>query len=598
MDIRDAFFEEVYQIAKNNKNVVFITADADAFSLEKYKRDFPSRFVNAGVAEQNMVSLATGLALSGKKVFIYCLIPFIAMRCYENIKSNICSMKLPVVIVGAGAGLSFEFDGPTHHAVSDIAVMRTLPEIAIFNPSDAYSAKFSAQASYMAEGPTYVRLDKGFGGEIYKEGEDLSSGLKIIRKLEKTNIISTGFMTHEALKTSGMGVVDLLRINPLNEKKILEIIDSSDQIITMEENCKTGGIGSVLSEIMADNSRNISFNKVALEDRQIFETGTRAWLRIKLKISSKNAKPFDKELSVEDFKKSFGAEELSPSAVKIIEETDFRYRIIEGEEKDELVKHILFKIENDTQIIGAPERTGQWEKGWNENLESFKNSQDLSSITPKFIRPNQAIRLNQQYIMPADHNFENDYFSVFRAWLFEKYLKNYDNIYDFGTGSGYNIVPMAKMFPEKHLYGMDFVPSSPELINRLAKAYGWKMEGILFNMRKPDYSLRIKPGSCVFTSGTLEQVASDFEPFLEYLLKQPFDLCINIEPTVEVYDENNLVDYLAVKFHRKRGYTEGYLPRLRELESRGKIEILKVKRLFFGSLFMEGFTYMVWKKKN
>jgi len=196
------------------------------------------------------------------------------------------------------------------------------------------------------------------------------------------------------------------------------------------------------------------------------------------------------------------------------------------------------------------------------------------------------------------HTLFERLFVNFRAWLFEKYLKNYDNIYDFGTGSGYNIVPMAKMFPEKHLYGMDFVPSSPELINRLAKAYGWKMEGILFNMRKPDYSLRIKPGSCVFTSGTLEQVASDFEPFLEYLLKQPFDLCINIEPTVEVYDENNLVDYLAVKFHRKRGYTEGYLPRLRELESRGKIEILKVKRLFFGSLFMEGFTYMVWKKKN
>ena len=107
IDIRDAFFDEIYDIASKDKNVIFITADADAFSLRRYKRDFPEQFINVGVAEQNMVLIAAGLALSGKKVFVYSIIPFITMRCYEHIKANICSMDLDVTIIGCGAGLSF-----------------------------------------------------------------------------------------------------------------------------------------------------------------------------------------------------------------------------------------------------------------------------------------------------------------------------------------------------------------------------------------------------------------------------------------------------------------------------------------------------------
>ena len=161
IDIRDAFFDEIYDIASRDRDVIFITADTDAFSLRRYKKDFPDQFINVGVAEQNMVAVSAGLALSGKKVFIYAIIPFITIRCCEHIKVNICSMNLPVAIIGAGAGLSFGNDGPTHHAMQDIAVMRILPEITILNPCDGPSAAACARIAYESNTPVYVRIDKG-----------------------------------------------------------------------------------------------------------------------------------------------------------------------------------------------------------------------------------------------------------------------------------------------------------------------------------------------------------------------------------------------------------------------------------------------------
>ena len=115
------------------------------------------------------------------------------------------------------------------------------------------------------------------------------------------------------------------------------------------------------------------------------------------------------------------------------------------------------------------------------------------------------------------------------------------------------------------------------------------------NKPDPDFEIDIDPNSVVFTSGTIEQIASKFEKFVEFLLQKKPELVVHVEPTYEVYDRDVLFDYLAAKFHKKRGYTAGYLPRLQQLESEGKAEILKIKRLNFGSLFMEGFTCIVWR---
>jgi len=307
------------------------------------------------------------------------------------------------------------------------------------------------------------------------------------------------------------------------------------------------------------------------------------------------------DFTIKDFACSFGidVDDISNSCKELISETDFKYTVIEREERDKLLLNVIKKIESDKQKIGTSEREKVWEQGWSENLKEFvKSNGDLKKLVPKFIRSNQAIRLNQKYVMPSNPNFELDYFSVFRLWVFNEYLKDFDNIYEFGCGTGFNLVVLSQLYPKKNLYGLDFVPSSVNLVNKISEMYGWNISGHLFDMISPDEKFEIKNNSAVFTFGSVEQLASKFDAFLQYLLKSKPKLCIHMEPTIELYDENNFIDYLAIKFHKKRGYTENFLTRLKELEKQNKIEILKVKRLFFGSLYMEGFSYIIWRPKD
>jgi len=307
---------------------------------------------------------------------------------------------------------------------------------------------------------------------------------------------------------------------------------------------------------------------------------------------------FTCDVTIEDFARSFGttAADISPHCRELISKHDFRYKVLSGKERDKVIINVLDKLESDRQIIGAPDRQSTWEKGWEENLRDFVNSgYDLDKLVPKFIRPNQAIRLNQEYILPKDANFELNYFSVLRLWLFEKYLKNYNSIYEFGCGTGFNLVALASLYPKKKLYGLDFVPSSRDLVNKLGEVYKNNISGRLFDMIHPDENLILEDNSAIFTIGAIEQLASKIEPFLQFILKRSPSLCLHVEPTIELYDGENLTDYLAVKFHKKRGYTENLLTRLRELETQNKVQILSVKRPYFGSLYMEGYSYIVWK---
>lgn len=282
-DLRDAFFDQVYLLGKNDPNFVFITDDMDAFGLRKFRSDFPKQFINIGVAEQNMIDVAAGMAAAGNKVFTFGICSYVTMRCFEQIKFSVCSMNLPVTIVGVGAGFSFGFDGPTHHGTQDIGIMRMLPEMTIYNPSDDQSTKQSAILAYKRNKPAYIRLDKGIFPTLYKT-LDCPSGFKVIRSLTKVNIISTGIITHQAinavdsLKKAGIdiGVVDILQIKPI-PNKILQILKKSDYIISYEENSIIGGLGSILSDLISDNQLSTKLIKIAIPDKQYLKYGSREW---------------------------------------------------------------------------------------------------------------------------------------------------------------------------------------------------------------------------------------------------------------------------------------------------------------------------------
>ena len=303
-------------------------------------------------------------------------------------------------------------------------------------------------------------------------------------------------------------------------------------------------------------------------------------------------------LDVKDFANSFGLEEKEmPLACKeMISKLNFEYEILKGGERDIELLGALKRIEEDKQIIAAPERTEVWNSGWNENLEMFCDSNyDLDSLIPKFYRKNICLRWNQNFIRSENAQFEYNYFCVFRRWVFETYLNNVENIYEFGCGSGHNLVELVRMYPEKHIVGLDFVPSVIELLKTIKKKRGLNIEGSLFDMIHPDFDMNIKSNSAFYTFGAIEQLAGQIQNLFQFFLDKKPKICIHMEPMIEWYDENNLLDYLALRFHKKRGYTEGIFPLLEKLQCEKKVEIMKTKRLYFGNYNMEGYNLIVWR---
>jgi len=283
ISMRDAFFNELYEIAKRDRDVVLISADLGAPSLDKFRRDLGAQFINVGIAEQNMVTVATGLALNGKKVFIYAIMPFVTLRCYEMIKVNLSLMNMPVTIVGVGAGFSYDDSGPTHHSTEDIAIIRVLPNMAILSSSDAVMAAKFAEMSYKMSGPNYVRLDRQILPLIYNQDCSFSDGLTKLKTGEDICIISTGNMVHRALEVSkklkehsiGAGVIDLYRIRPINEELLLDSIEQSKRIVTLEEHLLAGGIGSAVAEILIDNDKTICLKRIGIRDKYYYAYGGR-----------------------------------------------------------------------------------------------------------------------------------------------------------------------------------------------------------------------------------------------------------------------------------------------------------------------------------
>lgn len=303
-------------------------------------------------------------------------------------------------------------------------------------------------------------------------------------------------------------------------------------------------------------------------------------------------------ITIEQFADSFGINqnELPVSCLDYIKTHNFNYITLDKQERDNLILAIIRRIDSDQQVIGAPKRTDEWENGWAYNLKAFRESNhNMNSLIPKFIRPGQCIRFMGDYILPENSNFEYDYMTVFRLWLFEKYFKDFQYVHEFGCGTGLNLVLLNKIFPNKEFHGLDFVKSAVDLVNEISHTQQINIHGHLFDMLNPDYSYPILENSVVMTFGAIEQLASKIEPMINFLLIKKPKLVVHIEPTIELYDPNTLFDHLAMAFHKKRGYTQGLLPRIQELDASGKAKLLKVKRLNFGSLFMEGYMYYIWQ---
>ena len=282
--MRDAFFNALNEIAKQDKNVIIITADNGAPTLDQFSQNLPNQFFTVGIAEQHMIGMACWMAGEGKKVYTYAIAPFVTTRVHEFNKLCLGAMNLPIVNLGVGAGYAYDIMGPTHHTVEDITIMRSIPNMKVHSPADSSTAASLAQISYDDPSPQYIRFDRTGIPDLYSNKKvDFKNGLIQVKGGEDLCIIATGIMVHQALEVASelqqegikAGVIDLHRIKPITKDLLMKHIQGYLQIVTIEEHLLAGGMGSAIAEIFADEGITTPLLRIGQNDKFVFELGGR-----------------------------------------------------------------------------------------------------------------------------------------------------------------------------------------------------------------------------------------------------------------------------------------------------------------------------------
>ncbi len=283
MDMRDAFISELYNRALVNKNIIFLSAEFGAPSLDAFRRNLPKQFINVGISEQNLISVTAGLAMEGKRVYAYSIASFITLRCYEQIKIDLCVMNLPVTLLGVGPCYAYSVDGPTHHATEDIAVMRALANMTIYSPPDANTAMTLVDVSLRSTSPMYIRLDRGRYRPVCATTDNLSTGFRMVEDGSDLCIFATGAMVHRIIEVRTAlsqhnikaRVVDVYRLKPIDVEHLAECISCFSRIVTVEEHTLHGGLGSILLEAISDAGLCCATKRFGISDHQLYAYGIR-----------------------------------------------------------------------------------------------------------------------------------------------------------------------------------------------------------------------------------------------------------------------------------------------------------------------------------
>ena len=293
--MRNHLINKITEIAKTDHNIMLMTGDLGYGVLDEFKNQFPDRYINAGIAEQNMAAVAAGLALEGNTVFIYSIGNFPTLRCIEQIRNDICYHNANVKILAVGSGFAYGTLGMTHHATEDLAIMRAMPNMRVFVPCDSVSAEAIAEDICKIQGPCYVRLERGGEPVVFDKDEQfIIGGLKELRKGKGIAIITIGTVINEALKAADellkenkeISVYSVYSLKPINKEQILKIAENNQYIITVEEHQITGGLGSTIAEIIAENNVNTKLIRLGLEDEFTSVVGNQEYLREVYKLDS------------------------------------------------------------------------------------------------------------------------------------------------------------------------------------------------------------------------------------------------------------------------------------------------------------------------
>jgi transketolase len=285
--VRTAFIESLCAAAEADSRIFLVCGDLGYSVLERFATRFPDRYLNAGVAEQNMTGVAAGLALTGKIVFVYSIVNFPVMRCLEQVRNDVAYHRLNVKIVTVGGGMVYGGHGYTHHGAEDLAVMSSLPNMTVIAPGDATETRLAVPAVVAQDGPCYLRLGRGGEGDVHTSPPKFVIGKAIqMRTGNDLVIASTGgtlglvINAADRLKECGIdvAVLSMPTLQPFDSQKLLSTVKSSGRLVTVEEH-GWGGLGTAAAESIASGGISVRFRMVRLRREPVEVAGKHEYLR-------------------------------------------------------------------------------------------------------------------------------------------------------------------------------------------------------------------------------------------------------------------------------------------------------------------------------
>ncbi len=295
--MRNAFADEMTQLARHDPRLVLLSGDIGNKLFDKFKDVDDSRFYNCGIAEANMMGVAAGMALSGLRPFVYTITPFTTTRCFEQIRVDVCYHKAPVVIVGTGSGLSYAELGPTHHSLEDMAILRTLPGMRVLAPCDSTELRLALRAVLEDNSPAYIRIGKKGEADIHATPPKFKIGEAIIvRPGNDVALLCAGNMMSETLKAADVlaakgisaEVVSFHTVKPLDDSYLQSASARFKLLATVEEHSRIGGFGSAVSEWRAFTNCAVQQISFGTDDEFMHEVGSQNYARKKYGLTAEN----------------------------------------------------------------------------------------------------------------------------------------------------------------------------------------------------------------------------------------------------------------------------------------------------------------------
>jgi len=286
---------------------------------------------------------------------------------------------------------------------------------------------------------------------------------------------------------------------------------------------------------------------------------------------------------------------LLPIAINEINKMDYEYEALTQGEENELINEIHREILENKFIKAGQDRKAAWEKGWDENLQNFRRTKNVDELVPKYFGKSNIARLGQRFIRSTSKNFDLNMLRVIQARVFSEYLVDAKDIYEFGCGTGHNLLFLRRFNLEASLVGLDWAKSSQEILLLLNKTQVNKnIFGRRFDYFSPDDNFKLEPSSAVLTIASLEQIGDKHKPFIDYLLKNRPSIVIHVEPFRDLLDDQDSIDLTSIEYMKQRNYIEGYCQEILDLQNSNRVRVHLFERTFIGSKYVDGYTILVW----